>query len=84
MSQAEIQEMKNKLYDKIAAINDETTLQMLNEAVTEYTAVEHEDILDELTPEQFARLQESIKQVENGQVTPHSEVMKMARGWLSK
>jgi hypothetical protein len=29
------------------------------------------DILDELTPEQLARLQESIKQLEEGKTLPH-------------
>ena len=33
------------------------------------------DILDELTPEQLARLQESIKQVDEGKTIPHERVM---------
>jgi hypothetical protein len=40
------------------------------------------DILDELTPEQLARLQESIKQADEGKTMPHEMAMELMKAWL--
>ena len=37
---------------------------------------------DELTPDQLKRLDESLKQLENGQWISHEEVNKLVRTWL--
>ena len=42
------------------------------------------DILDELTPEQLARLQESIKQLEEGNTIPHERVMALMRALVER
>jgi len=37
---------------------------------------------DELTPDQLKRLDESLKQLRNGQWISHEEVNKLVRTWL--
>jgi flagellar biosynthesis/type III secretory pathway M-ring protein FliF/YscJ len=37
---------------------------------------------DELTPDQLKRLDESLKQLRNGQWISHEEVSKLVRAWL--
>lgn len=42
------------------------------------------DILDELTPEQLARLQESIKQAEEGKTIPHEMAMELMKALVMR
>jgi len=42
------------------------------------------DILDELTPEQLVRLQESIKQADEGKTIPHERVMALMRALVER
>ena len=77
----EISETKKQLHAYIDMIEDETQLEMLCEAAAAY-ATEQPDILDLLTPEQLERLQESIRQADEGNTISHEEVMKMAKGWI--
>lgn len=76
-------EIKKQLHEFIDMIEDETQLQMLNEAAEVY-ATGQTDIIDMLTPEQLHRLQESIKQADEGKLTSHAEVKKMSSQWLTK
>jgi predicted transcriptional regulator len=78
------QKLKEKLHQYIDNLEDETVLNMLHEATVDYETFKDKDILDELTPEQQARLKESIEQLNNGQWKSHEEVMKEARTWLRK
>ena len=76
--------LKEKLHQYIDSLEDETELYMLHEATIEYKTNEKKDILDELTPEQLKRLDESIKQADDGKTIPHSEAMKQIAAWRSK
>jgi hypothetical protein len=76
-------DLKKKLHSYIDMIEDETQLQMLNEAAEAY-ATKQPDILDLLTPEQLKRLEESIKQADEGKLIPNEDVMKLSKQWLSK
>ncbi len=76
-------DLKKQLHNYIDMIEDETQLEMLNEAAEMYVT-KQADILDSLTPEQFKRLEESIKQADEGKLTPHDEVMKLSKQWLTK
>jgi len=76
-------ELKKQLHHYIDMIDDETQLEMLNEAAEIYVT-KQADILDSLTPEQLQRLKESIKQADEGNLTPHEEVMKLSKQWLTK
>ena len=76
-------EIKKQLHQFIDMIEDESQLQMLNEAAEVY-ATKQPDIIDLLTPEQLNRLEESVKQADDGKLTPHEEVKKISGQWLTK
>lgn len=76
-------EIKKQLHDFIDMIEDESQLQMLNEAAEVY-ATKQPDIIDLLTPKQLKRLEESIKQANEGKLTSHEEVKKISGQWLTK
>jgi predicted transcriptional regulator len=72
--------IKQQLHQQIDLIEDETQLQILNDVATEY--VSNSKIV--LTDEQNDKLQESIKQANEGKLIDHKEVIKRAEKWLSK
>jgi predicted transcriptional regulator len=84
MSREEIKNLKTAIYEKVEHLNNETALQMVEEAVTAYSSPSKKDILDELTPEQIQRLEESVKKANKGETIPNEEVMQKAKKWLSK
>ena len=84
MDNKDINKIKSTIHEKVEKLNDETLLQLVEEAVTAYGTSPSKDILDELTPEQQQRLQDSIQQTETGQIIPNEEVKKIAKQWLSK
>jgi enolase len=84
MSNPELKKLKEKIYSRIHEMEDETALQMLNEAVEEYKITSKKDILDALTHEEWQRLQESIRQADQGKLIPNDEVKRKTREWLSK
>lgn len=79
-----IKKLKASIYKKVDQLNDESFLQMVDEAVTAYSSTSKTDILDDLTPDQYQRLQESIKQVDEGQTFSNKEIKKKTKEWLSK
>ena len=84
MDKKYLEELKLKIHQQIDQLQDETILQMLQEATEAYTSPNAKDILDELTPEQFLRLQQSIQQADKGETITNEEVMKISRQWLLK
>jgi hypothetical protein len=82
MSNKDINKIKATIHEKVEYMNDETLLQMVEEAITAYGTTPAKDIIDELTPEQQQRLQESIQQADNGQTIPHEEVKQKSKEWL--
>ncbi len=77
-------EIKKQLHTYIDMIEDEGQLGMLNEAAKVYAARKQPDIVDSLTPEQLKRLQQSIKQADEGKLAPHEDVLKLSKEWLTK
>lgn len=84
ISQQEIQKLKTTIYEKVDELNNESVLQMVEEAVTAYSSPSQKDILDELTPEQLQRLQQSISQSKSGETISNEYVKQKAKEWLSK
>lgn len=76
--------LKETLHRQIDELDDEMALQMLHEAVAEYGRIKEGEPVDELTPAQLKRLDESLDQLDNGQWKSHEEVMKLSRSWLIK
>ena len=75
--------LKEKLHEYIDNLEDENALQLLHEAAVAYEKAGEKDV-NELTPEQLARLQESLKQVDEGKTISHEEAMKRIASWRSK
>ena len=84
MSRDKIKKLKATIYKKVDQLNDETFLQMVEEVVTAYSSASQKDILDELTPDQKQRLQESIQQADKGKTISNDEVKQKAKEWLSR
>lgn len=63
-------------------MNDETFLQMVEEAVTAYSSASHKGIPDELTPDQQQRLHEPIQQADKGKTISNDEVKQKAKEWV--
>jgi len=84
MSRHEIKKLKATIYKKVDQLNDETFLQMVEEAVTAYSSTPQKDIMDELTPEEQQRLQESIRQADNGKTISNDEVKQKAKERVSR
>ncbi len=78
-----LEHLKKQLHSYVDMIEDETQLQMLNEAAETYVT-KKPDALDLLTPAQLQRLEESLKQADEGKLTPHEEVMKLSKQWLTR
>ncbi len=80
-------ELKAALHKKIDSIEDEHTLYVLNEDIVPY-AIENRtkeiDEEDDLTDEQWAKLQRSIKQAEEGQTITLDELYAKMKEWRTK
>ena len=77
-------EIKKQLHAYIDMIEDESQLEMLHEEAKAYATKKQPDILDSLTSEQLIRLQQSIKQAEEGELIPHEDAKKISKQWLTK
>jgi DNA-directed RNA polymerase specialized sigma subunit len=84
MSKKEVEQLKAKIYQQVDKLEDETALQLLEEAVAAYSTTSKKDIVDELTAEQQLRLKESIQQAKDGKTISNDEVKQKAKEWLSK
>ena len=77
-------EIKKQLHQYIDMINDESQLLELSDVAEAYATKEKKDILDLLAPAQLERMEQSLQQAKEGKLTPHEEVMKIAKGWFIK
>ena len=84
MSKDEVRQLKAKIYKQVDELDDETALQMLEEAVSAFVSPSKVDILDELNEDQQRRLQESIQQADEGKLLTNEEVKQKSKEWLSR
>ncbi len=75
-----VEELKKQLHSYIDLIEDEETLLILNDTMAAYATETDAD--DELTPEQLEGIDKALRQIDEGDVVSHEEVMKMSREWL--
>lgn len=75
-----IEDLKKQLHNYIDLIEDEETLYILNDTMAAYAAETDTD--DELTPEQLEGIDVALRQIDEGDVISHEEVMKMSLEWL--
>jgi hypothetical protein len=84
MSSKNLKALKDKIHYHINELEDETALQMLQEAVIAYSSPSKKDILDELTEDQKKRLYQSIQEANEGKTLTNEEVKQQAKEWLSR
>lgn len=84
MSSENLQQLKDNINSRVNELEDETVLQMLQEAVVAYSSPSKKDILDELNDEQKKRLFESIRQADENKTLTNEEVKQKAKEWLSR
>ncbi len=77
-------DIKEQLHNYIDMIEDEAQLEMLHDAAEVYAARKQPDVIDYLPPEQLKRLAQSIQQSDEGKLTPHEDVIKLSKQWLTK
>ena len=75
-----VEELKKQLHSYIDLIEDEETLLILNDTMAAYATETDTD--DELTPEQLEGIDKALRQIDEGDVVSHEEVMKMSHEWL--
>ena len=78
------QSLKKQLHEYIELIKDQSQLEILYETAEGYATDQKSDIRDFLSEKQLIRLEESIKQADNGKLIPHEEVLKISKKWLTK
>lgn len=77
-----VQEYKQRLHEVIDGADDEAALRELLD--TANWVLGGRDILDDLTPEQLARIDSSMEQIKQGSIVPSSQVKEEAMQWLRK
>lgn len=81
----ESMELKTKCHNLIDLIDDDDILEDFYFAMDNYCKRDRRrDIIDDLTADQLARLDESIRQGESGETMPHETVKKEIKQWLMK
>ncbi|MCP4219002.1 MAG: hypothetical protein GY765_30490 [bacterium] len=81
----ETAELKTKFHHLINHIGDTTVLSKFYRALEPYHGrMEPRDIIDDLSDDELNRLDESLRQCESGQCTPHEIVKSEINKWLSK
>lgn len=81
------EEIKAELHKKIDGIEDEHTLNVLNDDIVPYAIehrTKHKDGDEELTEEQDRELDEAIRQVENGETVSWEEFLNSTQQWRTK
>jgi hypothetical protein len=77
-------DLKNKLHELIDSTSDNVLLENIYLALRQRIEPGQRDILDDLSPEQFGLLQESIAQYKRGETKTHEEVLQLLRQWNTK
>lgn len=84
MSKARKEKIKASIYKQVAALENETALQLLEEAASVYGKSGTKDIVNELTPVQQKRLTKSIQQANEGKTVSNNKVKLLTKKWLLK
>lgn len=82
------EELKAELYKKIDSIEDEHTLNLLNDDIVPY-AIENrtkdkDEADDDLTDEQEKELDEAIRQADKGETVSWEEFLNSTQQWRTK
>lgn len=75
-------EVKSKIYQLVASIEDENILQMVMEDVAYYAS--NKDITDELNKQQLKELDEAISEADNNETTEWADFKKEINEWKKR
>jgi hypothetical protein len=82
------EEIKAELHKKIDSIDDEHTLQVLNEDIVPYAienrTKEKDEEEENLTPDEEKELDEAIRQADNGETISWEEFLNSTQQWRTK
>jgi len=78
----EIQSIKSELHAIIDQANDLKVLEAIRTLLRSKT--DEQDFWNQLPDIQKKSIERGLKQADNGQTTPHEDVMKKYEKWLSK
>ncbi len=76
--------IKEQIHKLIDSIDDEETLNILKEDIVSYATSSGTDILDELTDQQLAALQQSIIEDDKGESIDYEKSKKAFDEWRTK
>lgn len=71
--------LKQKIYQLLENIEDETILNQLMEDVVFYTS--GQDVINSLSPKQLKELDEAISEADNGETIPWEDFKKEMNEW---
>ncbi|MCW3127883.1 MAG: hypothetical protein JWO03_3541 [Bacteroidetes bacterium] len=74
-----ITQLKKNISELVEVNSDKDFLEMIFSMLEDREKNKDKDILDDLTDEQMASLDESLAQIEKGEVVSHESVMKSVR-----
>jgi O6-methylguanine-DNA--protein-cysteine methyltransferase len=81
------EELKKKLHELIDSIEDEHTLSVLNEDIVPYIienrTKEADEANDDLTEEQEKKLEQAIKEADEGKTMSYEEFKQRMSRWLT-
>ena len=79
-----VAELKKSLIEKIEKINNEEQLFFLSECIDNSIVEDEMDAIQNLTPAQILRLNESMQQIKAGKFYTYEQVKQMSKEWLSQ
>jgi len=77
----DVTELKADLHNMIDKISDRNILKALRTLLSEKAATE-DDWWDTISQEEREEIEQGLSEADNGEVTPHEEVMKKYKKWL--
>ena len=80
----EINSLRNKIHEMVDKIEDESVLNILMEDAAIYAKIGAATEENKLTTEQWAVIEESRKQIKNGDYKTYEEVKQHFSQWLIK
>jgi uncharacterized protein YehS (DUF1456 family) len=73
--------LKNNIAAKLKKVEDETLLEYINTLLGNNNK---EDIFEQMPDEVLASFEQGVKEADNGEGVPHTEVMEKYAKWLKK
>ncbi len=80
----DIEFLRSKLHEIVDKINDEAVLNMMMEDAAVYIRESNLPATDDITPEQWQKIEQARAQIKNGEYKTYPEVKQHFAQWLTK